>query len=247
MMSRTLLVVFAHPDDESFLTGGSICRYGAEGVRVVLVTATRGESGKVGDPPLCAVDALGATRELELRRAAAILGVAGVHLLDYPDRDLALAPPERIREQLVALIRAERPQVVVTFDPNGGNLHPDHVAISRFAMDAVSAASDPRWHAEAGAAHAVPRLAWVAGRRPWRLVREPDPRSCPGVDFVIDTSACVPRKLEALRAHATQHRGVERSFLSQPDCVRLLGTEFFRQAFGPRLAARPTTDLFEGL
>jgi N-acetylglucosamine malate deacetylase 2 len=247
MVSRTLLLIFAHPDDESFLTGGSICRYSDEGVRVVLATATRGESGKAGQPPVCTAAELPNVRERELRRAAAILGIARLELLGYRDRELHLAAHEEIRRQLVALIRAERPQVVVSFDPNGGNLHPDHIAISRFATDAVGAASDPRWHPESGPPHDVPRLVWVPGRRPWRLFLEEDIGVCPGVDFVIDVAAWRERKLAALQAHETQHQGVERSFLTQPDRDRLLSGEIFRQAFGPVLRHRPSGDLFLGL
>jgi N-acetylglucosamine malate deacetylase 2 len=246
-MVRTLLLIFAHPDDETFLTGGSACRYASHGVRVVLATATRGEAGKAGDPPRCAPDELPALREEELRRAAAILGVSEVHLLGYRDRELAAAPPERIREELVTLVRRHRPSVVVTFDPNGGNLHPDHVAISRFAADAVSAAADPRCLPSAGAPHAVGRVVWPTGRGPWRLVREPDVAAHPGVDFLIDVSAWRDRKAAALRAHATQHQSASRNFFSQPDCERLLSVEFFRQALGPPLSRRPLDDLFDGL
>jgi N-acetylglucosamine malate deacetylase 2 len=245
-MPRSLLLVFAHPDDESFLTGGTVSKYAADGVRVVLVTATRGEAGKAGNPPLCAQASLGEVREQELRRAAAILGIAGLHVLGYPDRELHLAPPEQVREQLLRVIRAERPDVVVSFDPNGGNLHPDHVAISRFASDAVAAAADGRWHPDAGAAHGVGRLAWVPGRRPWQLAREADLRGRAGVDFVIDVADWREQKLAALRAHATQHQGVERGFLSQPDLDLLLSTEVFRLGAGRRLA-NPAADLFEGL
>lgn len=246
-MSRTLLLLFAHPDDETFLTGGVACRYASEGVRVVLATATLGESGKTGDPPVCTRDVLPAARERELRAAAALLGIAQVHLLGYRDRELASAPPDVIREQLVGLVRAWRPQVVVSFDPNGGNLHPDHVAISRFATDALVAAADPRWYPTSGPAHQVARLAWVPGRRPWQLVREADLAAQPGIDFVIDVSAWRDRKAAALRAHATQHQSAERNFFGQLDCDRLLGVELFRQAFGPRLARRPLDDLFGGL
>jgi N-acetylglucosamine malate deacetylase 2 len=246
-MPRTLLLVFAHPDDETFLTGGTACKYSSEGTEVVLVTATRGESGKPGDPPLCAPADLARVREAELRRAAATLGIGKIHMLGYHDRELAAAAPDQVREQLVTLVRFYRPEVVVSFDPNGGNLHPDHVAISRFASDAVAAAADPRWFPASGRAHEVARLAWVPGRRPWQLVREADLAACPGVDIAMDVSAWRDRKADALRAHATQHQSAERNFFSQPDCDRLLGLEVFRQAAGPRLSARPVGSLFDGL
>jgi N-acetylglucosamine malate deacetylase 2 len=246
-MGRTLLLIFAHPDDETFLTGGVAARYSSEGTRVVLATATLGESGKVGDPPLCTREELPRVREAELRRAAAILGISELHLLGYHDRDLAAAPPDEMRKQLVTVIRRWRPQVVVSFDPNGANLHPDHVAISRFASDAVVAAADSRFVPDAGPAHAAGRLVWTPGRHPWQLIREPDIAACPGVDFVIDVSAWCDRKAAALGAHATQHQSVERNFTSQPDKDRMLGIEVFRQAMGPPLARRPLGDFFDGV
>jgi N-acetylglucosamine malate deacetylase 2 len=246
-MPRTLLLIFAHPDDETFLTGGIACKYADEGVRVVLVTATRGESGKAGDPPLCTPGELPALRERELRRAAAIVGIADLHLLGYRDRELAAAPPDEVREKLVTLIRHHQPSVVVSFDPNGGNAHPDHISISRFAADAVSAAADPRWFPAGGAAHSTARVVWPTGRGPWRLVREKDLAARPGVDFIIDVGHWRDRKAAALRAHATQHQSADRNFFSQPDCDRLLSVEVFRQAVGPRLTSRPLHDLFDGL
>ena len=244
---RTLLLSFAHPDDESFLAGGTACRSAAAGVRVVLSCATRGESGKAGEPPVCEAKDLPAVRERELREAASILGISEVHLLGYRDRSLDAAPPDRIREQLVGLLRRERPQVVLTFDPNGANLHPDHVAISRFTADAVAAAADPRWFPELGAPHAVARLVWVPGRHPWEWAREADPALRPGVDFVIDVGPWHRRKIAALEAHRTQRASVTRHFLRHEDRERVLSLEFFRQAWGPAPASRPAHDLFEGI
>jgi N-acetylglucosamine malate deacetylase 2 len=243
----TLFLSFAHPDDETFLSGGTICRAAAAGVTVVLSTATRGEAGKVGDPPVCDRADLAVTREVELRRAVEILGVSALHLLGYRDRELGAAPPDEIRRHLVGLIRRYRPEVVVTFDPNGANLHPDHVAISRFTADAVAAADDPRWFPDAGPAHAVRRVAWVAGRHPWELARHPDRNAAPGVDFAIDVGPWWEKKAAALAAHATQHQSVQRNFLAHADVDRLLSLEVFRQGWGPPLSRRPLGDLFEDL
>ena len=245
--SASLLLSFAHPDDESFLTGGIACKYAEAGVRVVLSTATLGESGKPGNPPVCEPEELPAVRERELRAAAAVLGISDLHLLGYRDKELASAPPERIREQLVTIIRAVRPLVVVTFDPNGGNLHPDHVAISRFTTDAVSAAADERWWPQSGPAYRVPRLAWVPGRRPWEMARAEDIGRLPGVDVAVDVSAWRARKWAALQAHRTQHQSIDRNFNAHPDAERLLGMEFFRLAWPESLPHRPLRDLFDGL
>jgi N-acetyl-1-D-myo-inositol-2-amino-2-deoxy-alpha-D-glucopyranoside deacetylase len=244
---RRLLLVFAHPDDESVFAAGLACLTAAGGGVAALCTATPGEYGKLGDPPVCPRDRLGAVRQAELMAACAELGIGTVRVLGYPDRGLAFAPTDTIRRQLVEGIRAVRPQVVVTFDPNGSNLHPDHVAISRFTSDAVAAAGDGRWFPELGAAHAVDRLLWTLPVRPWDVMRRTDPALEPGADFVVDVSAFVERKKAALRAHRTQMQSLNRIFFSKPDVTRLLGVELFRQAFGPALVARPAADVFADL
>jgi LmbE family N-acetylglucosaminyl deacetylase len=244
---RRLLLVFAHPDDESAFAAGVTCRTAAEGGRVALCTATSGNSGKVGDPPMCAREHLGAVRQAELMDACRVLGVSTVRVLGYQDRALAVAPPDTIRRQIVEVIRAVRPQVVITFEPNGSNLHPDHIAISRFASDAVAAAADPRWYPDLGAVHAVARLAWTLPVRPWVVLRRGDPAIEPGADFVVDVAAFADRKAAALRAHRTQHLTIDRVFFSKPDAMRLLSIELFRQAWGPPLGDRPAADLFVGI
>jgi LmbE family N-acetylglucosaminyl deacetylase len=244
---RRLLLVFAHPDDESVFAAGLACRTAAQGGLVALCTATPGEHGKLGDPPVCPRERLAAVRQAELMAACAELGIGAVRLLGYPDRGLATAPSDTIRRQIVEIIRATRPQVVVTFDPNGSNLHPDHVAISRFTSDAVAAAGDARWFPDLGAAHATPRLLWTLPVRPWELLRRTDPAFEPGADFVLDVSLFAGRKEAAMKAHRTQMQSLNRIFFSKPDVVRLLGVEMFRQAFGPTLASRPAADVFAGL
>ncbi|MCU0251766.1 MAG: PIG-L family deacetylase [Vicinamibacterales bacterium] len=243
-VQRRLLLVFAHPDDESVFAAGLACMTVAEGGRVALCTATPGDKGKVGDPPVCPRERLGAVRQAEVMAACATLGIGTVRVLGYPDRGLAFAPTDTIRRQLVEIIRAARPHVVVTFDPNGSNLHPDHVAISRFTSDAVAAAGDGRWFPELGAAHAVGRLLWTLPVRPWDVMRRTDPALEPGADFVLDVSAFAERKMAALLAHRTQMQSLNRIFFSKPDVTRLLGVEMFRQAFGPPLVARPAADVF---
>ena len=115
----TLLFCFAHPDDESFSGAGTAMRYAAAGARTVLVTATLGQQGKCGDPPVCTPEELPRVREGELREAAEIIGFDELHLLGYEDKRLADAPDDVIRRSLVEIIRRLRPQVVLTFDPGG--------------------------------------------------------------------------------------------------------------------------------
>ena len=165
----TLMAVFAHPDDESFGTGGTLARYGADpDVRVVLVCATRGEAGKISDPALSTPERLGEVREGELRCACQALGVDELYLLDYRDsgmagtpenldpRALANADLDEVVGKIVAKIRRERPNVVITFDQTGGYGHPDHIAIHYHARAAFSAAADPARYPEQVAAGLLP-------------------------------------------------------------------------------------------
>jgi LmbE family N-acetylglucosaminyl deacetylase len=246
-MSGGILLIFAHPDDESFITAGTACRYGGAGVRVALVCATLGEAGKLGEPPVATREELPAVRERELRDACGILGIKIVGLLGYHDRQLAEAPPDVVREQLVSAIRKERPDVVITFDPNGANVHPDHVAISRFASDAVTAAADPRWFPDSGAAHHVRRVLWTPNAATtWASARPEDIANHPGVDFIIDVAPWRDRKAQALRAHRSQHVGIDRIWFAPAHSTQLLSTEIFRLAWGVDVRARPAGDLFEG-
>lgn len=151
----TLMAVFAHPDDESFGTGGTLARYGTDpDVRVVLVCATRGEAGEISDPRLAAPEQLGAVREGELRCACQVLGVDALHFLDYRDSGmvgspenlephaLAMADFDQAVGKIVGHIRHERPDVVITFDETGGYGHPDHIAVHHHTKAAFAAAAD---------------------------------------------------------------------------------------------------------
>src|SRR5688572_1604398 len=104
-MPPRLLFIYAHPDDESFNAAGIARMYADRGADIALVTATRGDAGRAGEPPICCREELPARREAELRDAAAILGVGQVTMLDYLDKHLAEAPPDEIRSQLVVAIR----------------------------------------------------------------------------------------------------------------------------------------------
>ena len=246
-MAPSILFCFAHPDDESFCGVGTALKYRAQGVRSVLVTATRGERGKCGDPAVCTPGELPATRERELREAAAIGGIDEVHVLDYRDRELERTPPDEIRAVLVAHIRRVRPLVVVTFDPNGFNQHPDHVAIGRFATDAVAAAADPRWLRQAGEPHTVPRLLWTPPLAPWEAGKTADVHDHPGVDFAIDCGEWREQKAAALKAHRTQHLSIDRYFFNQPQREQILSLEIWRHGGGTPVGRRPVRDLLSGI
>lgn len=242
----SILLSFAHPDDESFFTAGVACRYGEAGRTVVLCCATRGQRGSAGEPSLATIEELPAVRERELREAAGILGVSRLEILPYEDRKLAEAPPEEIRASLVGLIRRHRPKIVITFDPHGGNLHPDHIAISRFTTDAVAAAADARWSSELPA-HRVPRLLWAGPVPPWEETDRDRLAARPGVDFLIDIGPWREAKRRALAAHRTQQPSIGRLFFARPDLEDILRFETFRLGAGTPPEAVPAADLFAGL
>lgn len=246
-MDRSILFSVAHPDDESFAAAGTIMKYAMAGVRSVLVTATRGEKGKLGNPPVCRLEELPAHRERELREAARIIGVEELHILDYHDKELSNAAPDEIRRTLVSILRHARPLVVATFDPNGFNSHPDHIAISRFTIEAIVAAADPRWHPDTGDAHVVRRVIWTPPVPAWEVGTIEHLETRGGVDFVLDVSPWRDRRRAALRAHRSQNISIDRCFFNQPDPDRNLDLEVWRQAWGPPLVRRPSDDLFEGL
>jgi LmbE family N-acetylglucosaminyl deacetylase len=251
-MPHDLLLILAHPDDESFFAAGTAARLADAGWPAGLVCATRGQAGSLGDPPLATRETIGRVREGELRAACAALGLALVALLDYEDRRLAEADPDEIRRTLVGHLRRERPRVVATFDPNGLNRHPDHVAVSRFALDAVVAAADPRWHPDAGPPHRVRRVVWSPPVYPWEEWRPERLAALGGVDFVVDTRAQAARREAALAAHGTQQRSsvrpmwyeaAERSGAGR----RVFDVECFRHGWGEPPPRVPAADVFEGL
>jgi len=243
----SILLSFAHPDDESFFTVGVALQAREAGREVILCCATLGQRGSVGQPPLTTVEELPAVRERELRAAAGILGVTRLEILPYEDKKLAAAPPDEIRASLVGLIREHRPEIVITFEPNGGNLHPDHIAISRFTSDAVTAAADARWHPDLGSPHRVPRLLWAGSLMPWDETGRDRLAARPGVDFLIDIGRWSEAKRRALAAHRTQQPSIVRVFFSRPDLDDILRYETFRLGAGVPPETVPAEDIFAGL
>jgi LmbE family N-acetylglucosaminyl deacetylase len=136
--ARRLLGVFAHPDDEVFCAGGTLAQAAEAGAEVMIVSATCGEQGQIRDPAAATRRTLGAVRERELHAAAAELGVQRVQVLAYPDGTL-----QQHRSSLGAvtagIVRQFDPDTVITFGPDGGYGHPDHIAISELTTQAFQA------------------------------------------------------------------------------------------------------------
>ena len=212
MANRRLLAIFAHPDDESFGPGGTLALYARRGVEVHLVCATRGEAGEP-PPDGKGRSSIGEIRAEELRCAAEVLGLAGVHFMGYRDSGMlgspdnahpqafAVAPLPKAARKAARFIRRLRPQVVITFDPIGGYRHPDHIAAHRAAVEAFRLAADrtemppeePPYSPQKLYFHTFPHgyLRWAArllpllGQDPCRFGknRDIDVTALAGVDF----------------------------------------------------------------
>ncbi len=158
--NKVLLAVLAHPDDETFGTGGTLAFYARHGVEVHLVCATRGEVGDVDPQYMEGYSSVAEVRVSELRCAAGVLGLAGVHFLDYRDSGmpgsdnnhhpnaLASAPVDDVAAQVTHYFNVLQPQVVITFDPIGGYRHPDHIAIQQATTQAFESAHNHHRYAD---------------------------------------------------------------------------------------------------
>jgi LmbE family N-acetylglucosaminyl deacetylase len=140
---RRLLGIFAHPDDETFCAGGTFARHAEQGAEIMVVSATRGEAGQIRDAAVGNRRAIAAVREAELRLACERLGITKVRCLDYVDGTLADAEFSALVDEVAEVIREFRPDAVITFGPDGGYGHPDHITISAVTTAACQRAADP--------------------------------------------------------------------------------------------------------
>ena len=291
--SRRALFVHAHPDDETINNGATMAKYAADGAGVTLLTCTLGEEGEVLVPELellaaAEADQLGGYRIGELRAAMEVLGVADIRFLGGPGRyrdsgmmgtpanehprafwnaDLADAVAHA-----VAVVRDVRPQVVVTYDENGGYGHPDHIQAHRVAMGAVAAAADPAYRPDLGEAWDVAKVYWCcvprsvleAGMQALAALGEeaafagiasaddvPSVVSDEQVAAAVDGRVFAKHKDAAMRAHATQI-SVDFPFFALSNHLgqEILAVEYYRLVKGERGPAGDDgweADLFAGL
>jgi mycothiol S-conjugate amidase len=164
-MSRTILSLHAHPDDESSKGAATVAKLVDQGVRAVLVTATGGEAGEVLNPAMDRPDVvsrLAQVRADELRLAADIIGYDEVEMLGYRDSGMPDSPDnarpeafrnqdiERVLERVVGIVRRERPSVVLGYDAHDFYPHPDHLRIHDLTVQIAAAAADERRFPQAG-------------------------------------------------------------------------------------------------
>ncbi|MCC6169869.1 MAG: PIG-L family deacetylase [Caldilineaceae bacterium] len=252
---RTLLGIFAHPDDESFGPGGTLARYAAEDVQVHVIIATDGIAGSVEDPgQVKEHQTLAQVRSTELSNAAVALGITSIWSLPYrdsgmrgtPDNEhpdaLVQQPVEALAQELLDYIERLQPQVIVTHDPYGGYGHPDHVRVCEATTAAFHLARQQR-----GGYGGPQKLYYTAfdkrflkltvqvmpwmGQDPTAIGRNKD------IDLVeisrwetpiharVDVSRYLPQKLAASLAHASQYSG-------GPTFIRVLPSFLRRRLLG---------------
>jgi N-acetyl-1-D-myo-inositol-2-amino-2-deoxy-alpha-D-glucopyranoside deacetylase len=290
--ARRLLLVHAHPDDEVIGTGATMAGYAAEGVHVTLVTCTAGEEGEVLVPELAHLaadreDRLADVRVVELANAMTALGVADHRFLGgvgrYRDSEMMGTPAndrpdafwnagvDEAAAHLVKVLREIRPQVLVTYDENGGYGHPDHIQAHRVAMRAAELAADPAFGPDLGPAWEIAKIYWTAVPKSVlaegiRMMKEAgDTSGFLAVDSVddlpfgtedavvttaVDGTAHMAAKREAMHAYPTQISMEEGFFaLSNAIGMELMAHEYFQLVKG--VAERSETelekDLFSGL
>jgi LmbE family N-acetylglucosaminyl deacetylase len=261
-----LMCVLAHPDDESLGMGGALAKYAAEGVETYVVTATRGERGRSGSVEPLTPEAVGRLRDAELRAAARELGVHEVSLLGYRDGELDQANPGEAISSIVAHLRRVKPDVVVTFGPDGAYGHPDHVAISQFTTAAIISAADASYaQREQPTPHRVSKLYYLAWRADkWAayqaalrklviMVDGVERQATPWPDWAVTTqiesSAVAAQVWRAVSCHQSQIAIYgQLSRLSEEHHRSLWGSYEFYRAFSlVNGGRRIESDLFEGL
>lgn len=136
MQKPKLLAVLAHPDDEAFRCGGTLALLAQQGIKIHLLTFTRGQAGSCGNPPICTREALGDVRAQELACSCRVLGLEPPTVLDYEDGALMGVSQAEAVAQIIAQIRILRPQVLLTWPLDGLSGHADHRAVSQWATTA---------------------------------------------------------------------------------------------------------------
>jgi LmbE family N-acetylglucosaminyl deacetylase len=254
----TVLVVFAHPDDESLTCGGTIARLAAAGAKVVLLCASRGERGSISDPSLVPDGDLAAVRSRELHDAAAILGISEVIVLDHRDGNLRWQAVPELHAEIVRVVEQHRPSAVITFDEDGLYWHLDHIGVHErtyTAMLSLGAEAPPLYYVTIpkGIMSEVVQAARehdadVPDTSVWGIVPDAFGAGATPATLTVDVRDWVPRKLAAIRCHRTQF-GPRHPILRITDeqARRWLGMEYFRRADIPGMAGSTLESIGEAI
>ena len=190
-----LLAIFAHPDDETFRAGGMLTLLARQGVRVQVVTATRGEAGSAGQTSASEPEELAILRENELCCACQVLQIEPPLFLDYKDGHLEDQASGKLRDNFLQIMEEVQPQILLSFGPDGLSGHPDHIAIGRCAVEAFQK------YQKAGALYhlAVPvSVKQSLGMN--QIIAVPDQQ----VTVSLDVFSVWETKMKAIRCHASQ-------------------------------------------
>jgi len=238
---RTVLAVFAHPDDESLACGGTLARLADAGARVVLLCASRGEAGSVSDPALVPDGDVGAVRTRELHEAARILGIRDVLVKDHPDGDLRWDDVPELHAEIVDALQCYRPDAVVTFDADGLYWHLDHVGVHERTFTAVrslGSGAPPLYCVTMpkGIMQGIMKAVHTKGGAPadssfWGITPDAFGEGAKPPTLTVDVRPWVARKLAALRCHQTQLGRLHPiAWIDDEDARQWLGFEYFRRA-----------------
>jgi LmbE family N-acetylglucosaminyl deacetylase len=254
-MSHTLVTFHAHPDDESIATAGTMARAKAEGHRVVLVFATRGELGEFSPDALAPGETLTERRVAEVRASAEVLGVDRVEYLDYRDSGMAgeatndddgsfaRADIDEAAARLAGILEEEHADVLTVYDDHGGYGHPDHVQVHRVGLRAAELAGTRRVYESTMNRDYIRSL---LERRAQELPDSPDAPDAASMDdfgspeeiitTTVDVREFTDRKRASMAAHASQIPA-ESFFLAMPDDAfgEAFGTEFFIRRDAPQI------------
>lgn len=253
---KKMVLVFPHPDDESFVTGGTVAKYASSGWDVEYVCATRGEAGNRG-PLENSLETTGDLRQKELDTAIKILGIRRVTFLGYKDGLLSKIVSGELEETMYKVLRERNPNIVITYEPNGVSNHPDHKRLTiattyAFQKYVRSILLPKRLHRKLNGRYEIPEKYITSAEESTmpKLYYSCLPESAvahfqqvkvfPQISFgepmrgvtdekittIIDISRFIKKKAEALSAHKTQKADVDR-FLSIDSKSLFVNQEYF--------------------
>ncbi len=211
----SVLAVLAHPDDETYRAGGFLCLLAQRGVRVIVVSATKGEAG------LTESDQQPDFRVHELRCACQVLGIEPPIVLGFPDGYLQDCDKNLLVHEISTIVRSFHPQILLSFGPDGLSGHPDHITIGQAAFKIYQ--TDP--DIDLLYQMAVPfSIAQNLGMWQIKAVKDPE------ISLAIDVTSILDIKMKAIRCHASQI--ASSPILRQPEDRQrqFLGYEYFVQA-----------------
>ncbi|MCL6096810.1 MAG: PIG-L family deacetylase [Patescibacteria group bacterium] len=231
------LFVFAHPDDETFSSGGTIAKLTAAKHKVKLITATKGEAGEPGNPPITTREKIGEVREQELRRAAKILGISDIFFLGFIDGKVRYARNKKLEGKILSIFKKEKPDVIITFDKTGGSNHPDHKAIGKattnvfFDYKGLVDKHVRLYHTAMPRSFVKEFEKQGLGYNAFGKVRGVADKN---ITTLVDIEKTLNTKIKALKEHKTQHQDWER-FLKRMGKIKFQ-YEFFKLVDENKLA-----------